>query len=398
MSETAITTGSTHRAGEVRKFPCKQCGASLEFAPGQTVLQCPYCGYREEIPVTPQAIQEYDLEDALLRLPATQGWGTERRALHCENCGATTTFSEGQVAGRCAFCGSSKVVEKPGAANLIRPETLIPFLVKRQEAQDAFRTWISRLWFRPNDLKHAAQVGKVSGAYLPFWTYDSFVSSSWTAEAGYHYYVEETYQDTDAQGNTVTRTRQVQHTRWEPAWGSRQDFFDDELVCASAGLPPNLIQGICPFSLEQLVPYDAAFLSGFAAEEYQVDLRGGWAEAKQRIEGAVYSRCAGDVPGDTHRNLNVNSAFSQMTFKHLLLPVWIAAYLYNNKSYRFLVNGQTGKTSGEAPLSWWKIIGFILLIAIIALVLYMLFGRGSEMRTALDLGMTLLSTQWGACV
>src|SRR5438067_13098338 len=106
MSETQLVTGSTRAAGEVRKFPCKQCGADLTFAPGQTALQCPYCGYKEEIPVTPQAIQEYDLEGSLLRLPRTEGWGTERRALRCENCGAVTTVAEGQVAGQCAFCGS----------------------------------------------------------------------------------------------------------------------------------------------------------------------------------------------------------------------------------------------------------------------------------------------------
>src|SRR5687767_14797353 len=99
-----VVTGSTHAPGEVRKFPCKQCGAHLVFEPGQTVLECPYCGHREEIPQTLEAIREYDLEDALTRLPRTQGWGTERRALHCENCGAVTTFEPGQVAGQCAFC------------------------------------------------------------------------------------------------------------------------------------------------------------------------------------------------------------------------------------------------------------------------------------------------------
>ena len=152
----AIATGSTHKPGEVRKFPCKQCGAQLNFEPGQSVLQCPYCGYREEVPVTPQAIQEYDLESALLSIPKTQGWGTERRTIHCENCGATTTFAEGQVAGECAFCGSKKVVESQSATNLIRPESLVPFQITKEQATQMFRTWIGKLWFRPNDLKLAA--------------------------------------------------------------------------------------------------------------------------------------------------------------------------------------------------------------------------------------------------
>jgi len=373
MSDIATTTPKPPEA--IRRFPCKQCGAGLEFKPGQTVLQCPYCGHREEIPVTPEAIREYDLESALLSLPHTEGWGSERRALHCENCGATTTFAPGQVAGKCAFCGSSKVVEQGSAANLIRPESLVPFAIPREDAQERFRKWISSLWFRPNDLKHAAQLGTISGAYLPFWTFDAFVSSHWTAEAGYYYYVTEQYTETDSEGRSVTKTRQVQKIRWEWAAGSRQDFFDDELVCASTGLPPHLIAGITPYNLDALVPYESSFLAGFAAEEYQIDLTAGWGVGKQQMEGQVHARCAGDVPGDTHRNLNVDMAFSQMQFKHLLAPVWVAAYLYQNKSFRFLVNGQTGKTSGEAPLSWWKITGFVLLLITIGLLLWYFFGR-----------------------
>lgn len=375
MSEIAV--GSSHTADEVRKFPCKQCGAQLAFSPGQSSLLCPYCGHKEEIPVTPEAIQaaiqEYDLVATLQNLPRTQGWGTERRSLHCENCGATTTFAEGQVAGECAFCGSKKVVQAQSAANLIRPESVVPFKITRQQAQEMFRNWIGKLWFRPNDLKHAAQLGKVNGGYLPFWTFDALTSASWTAERGWHYWETETYRDSEGR----TQTRQVRKTRWEWASGYRQDFFDDELVCASRGLPPKLIAGITPYDLRALVPYDPSYLAGFTAEEYQIDLEEGWKIGQASIEQKVYHLCAGDVGGDTHRNLNVNTAFSQMTFKHMLLPVWIAAYMYQNKSWRFLVNGQTGKTSGEAPLSWWKIAGAVLLVLlIVALFLWLKGGRG----------------------
>jgi len=217
----------------------------------------------------------------------------------------------------------------------------------------------------------------MNGAYLPFWTYDSFTSAWWTAEAGYYYYETEYYTETDAQGNQVQKSRQVQKVRWVPASGQRQDFFDDELVCGSRGLPPRLIGGVCPYQLEGLSPYDAGYLAGFAAEEYQVDLAEGWDTAKQRIEGKVYSLCSGDVPGDTQRNLHVETAFSQMTFKHLLLPMWVAAYRYRDASYRFLVNGQTGKTTGEAPLSWWKIAGAVLAAVIVGLIIFLIVkGRG----------------------
>jgi len=386
MPDPSLAIGSSHTGETVRKFPCKQCGAELAFAPGQTVLECPYCKYREEVPVSAEAIREYDLESALLETPHSEGWGTERRALHCENCGATTTFEAGQVAGLCAFCGSPKVVEQRPDAQLIRPESLVPFVVKREEAVQLFRKWISSLWFRPNDLKHAGQLAKITGAYLPFWTYDAFATSHWTAQAGYHYYETEHYTEQDANGNTVSKTRQVQKTRWVPASGHRQDFFDDELVCASIGLPPSLIRGICPYNLDGLVPYQSGFLAGFVAEEYQVGLADGWAIAREQMQQQVVARCGQDVPGDTHRFLNVDTAYSQGRFKHTLLPVWVAAYLYNSKTYRFLLNGQTGKASGEAPLSWWKIVGLILLILIIAGVVFLILR-------ARDGGMSATTTE-----
>jgi DNA-directed RNA polymerase subunit RPC12/RpoP len=355
---------------EIRQFPCKQCGANLTFQPGTTHLVCPYCGHQEEVPVSAEAIREYDLNDALLNRPATRGWGTETRSVRCVNCGATTTFSAEQVAGVCAFCGSGQVVQEPGREDLIRPESVLPFKVDRKQAVQRFRDWLGHLWFRPNALKQSGELAKIAGAYLPFWTFDAFTSSWWTAEAGYYYYETETYQEQDEQGNWVTKERQVQRTRWQPASGYHEQFFDDELVCASKGLPQNLLNGVTPYQLEELTAYNPGFLSGFMAEEYRVDLPEGWEKAKQSMEGQLYSACASEVPGDTHRNLNVDTAFSQQTFKHILLPVWIAAYLYQNKTYRFIVNGQTGRVSGEAPISWWKVAGAVLLAVLIALIIW----------------------------
>lgn len=379
LTDFQIATGAARPEDAVRRFPCRQCGAGLSFAPGQTALECPYCGHKETIPVTEAQIaeiREHDLIAALERLPHTEGWGTERRTIQCNNCGAVTAFEPGQVAGSCAFCGSAKVSERPGAANLIRPESLIPFQIPKEKATQLFRQWIGSRFWAPRSLKQLAELAKINGAYLPFWTFDALTSAHWTAEAGYYYYETEYYTETDSEGRTVQRERQVQKIRWEPASGFRQDFFDDELVCASTGLPGRLLAGIVPYDLTKLAPYEAAFLSGFSAEEYQIDLRQAWAQGQEQIERKVYQLCAGDVPGDTHRNLHVDAAFSQLTYKHLLLPVWIAAYLYGNRTWRFLVNGQTGRCSGEAPVSPWKVAAAVAIALIVALVIFFLIRGG----------------------
>ena len=184
----------------------------------------------------------------------------------------------------------------------------------------------------------------------PFWLFDAATHSAWTAEAGHYYYVS-----VQVQENGRTVTRQEQRVRWVPAAGRLEHFFDDLPTIASRGLDAGLAQSIEPFPTDGLVTYDKAYLSGFIAEEYAVDVKEALAAAQQRMEAEIRAACAAQVPGDTHRNLVVRTSYSGVAYKNALLPIWIAAYQYGGKAYRFLVNGVTGKTSGTAPWSWVKI-------------------------------------------
>jgi hypothetical protein len=223
-----------------------------------------------------------------------------------------------------------------------------------------------------------AKLQEMGGVYIPFWTFDAWVASRWTAEAGHHYYETEYY--TDQNGNQ--QSRQVQRTRWEFASGWRKDFFDDVLVCASKGLPQDLVSRLQTFDTKQLTPYQPQFLAGWRAESYAIDLMPAWGSAQESMSATQRGRCAGDVPGDTHRNLSVQNQFSYVTFKHILLPIWIAAYRYNDKPYQFLVNGQTGEVVGRAPWSFWKI--FLTIVAVIAVIVaaYLIYDATQERRPA----------------
>ena len=156
-------------------------------------------------------------------------------------------------------------------------------------------------------------------------------------------------------GKPVTRTRQVRKVRWVPAWGERDDRYDDLLVLASRGLPEALVEKLGGFDTSELVPYRPEYLAGWRAEEYQVDLAQGWERGRERICEIQRARCAGDVPGDTHRNLEVRNEIGEVTWKHVLLPLWSVQYRFRGKVYTVLVNGQTGRVVGEAPWSWVKL-------------------------------------------
>lgn len=347
---------------ESKQLRCPGCNAETQWDPAVAALKCLHCSTVVQVPQQEgsHTAVEYDLEKGLAM--ASRGYGVAVRTSTCKECGATVSFGEMTTATRCDFCDSPQVMVQEGSRNVIRPESLVPFHVDKGAAGAKFSSWLGKLWFRPNDLKAKASVEELHGVYIPYWTFDAEVASRWTAESGEHYYVKE-------------GDRRVQKTRWRWTSGRREDSYDDLLVCASKGLPRELAAKLKTFNTQQLKPWDPSFLAGWKAEEYAIDLNGAWKEAVARIESTQRSRCASDVPGDTHRFLNVKNTLSDEKFKHVLLPLWIASYRYREQVYRFLVNGQTGEVTGKAPWSVVKILAFIVVIIAIIAGLAVLSGN-----------------------
>lgn len=355
---------------EASEFRCPACGGRMEFDAARGELSCDSCGATRAIGQedAEQTIVEYDLEHGLAAV-AQRGFGTALRRVGCEQCGAVVSYGANETARRCDFCGSPQVVSREQSRQPIRPESVVPFRIDRDAAAARFTAWLGSLWLRPSNLKMLAAVSEMAGMYVPYWVFDASVHSEWTALAGYYYYVEESYLATDDRGRSVQRRRRVQKVRWRPAQGSRDDRYDELLVCGSRGLPPELTQKLEPFDTHALRRYDPSFLAGWRAEEYSVDLNAAWKLGVERMAQSQRGRCSGDVPGDTQRALNVVNRFSDEKFKHVLLPVWIAVYRYQGKPFRFLVNGQTGEVTGHAPWSVLKIALLCVAVALAALLI-----------------------------
>jgi predicted RNA-binding Zn-ribbon protein involved in translation (DUF1610 family) len=386
-SETLSTTPDTGSNDEIparagaQTFLCPQCGAEMGWDANRRVLSCAYCGY-EQAPDQAGGIKEYDLE-AFLHSGAgkAHGYGLETKSVACQQCGATTVVEVGVTSTECPFCGSNVVLDQEIAPDVIRPESVVPFQIGEEVALRRYRDWLGRGIFRPGDLARRAGRGQLYGVYLPFWTFDADAFSRWRADAGYHYYVQETYTVTE-NGRQVTKSRQVRRTRWEPAWGQHSGSYDDVLVYATHSVDPDILERIYPFDTKQLLPYAPQYLSGWRAEQYRIDLNGGWEIGRAKVEDYERSACIQQIPGDTYRNLYVNTTISDATFKHVLLPVWIASYPYKSKVYRFMVNGQTGKVQGEKPVSWIRVaIAVLIVLAIIAIVVY-LMSQGQSSAAA----------------
>jgi DNA-directed RNA polymerase subunit RPC12/RpoP len=367
-------------SGRTRRFRCVECSAELRYDAALGRLKCSHCGYSEEVAPGAGRIIARSLEDGLAEAPRGLG-AEEARASSCDECGARVAFADGAVAARCTFCGSTRLATASDQRGALRPESLLPFSVDKRRANQMFGAWLDRLWLRPSDLRALARVQEVNGVYIPFWSFDAHVDSRWTAEAGYHSHEREPYHIQG--GPTLPPSPPVRTTRWERTWGYRADQYRDQLVCASRGLPPELASRLRTFEIARLRPYGPGYLAGWRVEEYAIELPYAFEAAKLVMEAAQRRRCARDVPGDVQRNLSVSSTFSSVRFKHVLLPVWLAAYRYRGRVYRFLVNGQTGEVVGKAPWSVGKLGALAVSVLATVLLLYFFFGNAwSHLRGA----------------
>ncbi|HRK74910.1 MAG TPA: hypothetical protein PLL64_11595 [Rhodothermales bacterium] len=355
-------------------FGCEQCGANLKFQPGTTALKCPYCGYLNPIPETALGrIREHDYQDFLERAQATEQL-VEVITVKCPSCAAETTFDPNVSSSNCPFC-STGLVQTTQSQKQIKPEAVLPFQVGRKEALGAFRTWLGSLWFAPNKLQKAARhEEELNGVYLPFWTYDTQTTTHYTGRRGEYYYETQYVTVRDSNGNTRQEARQVQKIHWYPASGTVFNAFDDVLVCASDTLPVRHTENLEPWDLSALIPYQDAFLQGFRAESYHISLEEGLEQAKRRMHPIIEATICRDIGGDVQDVTSTRTQYQNITFKHILLPLWISAYRYSGRVYRFVVNGRSGEVQGERPYSWVKITFAIIACISFATLLYFLFS------------------------
>ncbi len=352
VQATSTTVGTTTDEGRGRMFPCEGCGADFEFHIGQQKLKCPYCGFEKAIVLAEDAaIVERDFRAALARLAELREKGATTIAdlneVRCGSCGSNVVFRGTLTSTECAFCGSPIQRDKVhSASNRVPVDGVLPFQVDQQRAKSNLADWVRSRWFAPNEFRKRGVEGRFNGVYLPYWTFDSHTFNRYRGERGEHYYV--------TVGSGKNR-RTERRTRWYPASGQFERFFDDVLVVAAAGLPRKIMINLEPWPLHKCLPFTQQALAGFFAQTYDVELDKGFVDGKQRIDEAIHADVRRRIGGDEQRVHSIQSTYDPITYKHLLLPVWLLAYRYKDKTYRVVVNAGTGEVQGERPYSWVKI-------------------------------------------
>lgn len=388
----------------LHKLPCLRCGADLTWSAGREAVACPYCsftpteeeieaaraaGRREglavaeagegtsapEAPLEPRRLIEHDLEEGLLRFPRAGSVKAEKkeRLVRCENCKALTQFDSHRTAQRCDFCGSPAIVPVEEESGVILPEGVLPVTIPEPEVRTRLRQWYGNRWFAPNRLKRAALTDTLQGIYFPYWTFDARAQSEWRAESGYYYYETEYY--TDSKGHR--RSRRARRVRWERSEGAANHFFDDDLVPGVKAVYYSLLRQVEPFTMKGLKLYDPIYIRGWIVERYQRDLHEAEETNRRQMDDAMRSLCGKQVPGDTYRNLRVETEYSERTYKHILVPIWIVSYTYGRRTFQVIVNGATGAIAGERPYSIVKIAFAVLALLIVICIAAAWVAHGS---------------------
>ncbi|WP_219834985.1 hypothetical protein [Paenibacillus sp. R14(2021)] len=366
-------------------FPCQGCGGQMMYDTASQTLKCRYCGSERQVEDgTEQAPVEYELDFNDEDKASMKDWGAEQQVIKCGNCSGEMLLPANQTAAVCAFCGSPKVLSQ-GNPGSIRPESVIPFHVSREQAAQAFNAWRKKKWFIPNAFKKGSVSSNLNGIYVPFWTFDTNTDSSYRAEVGVYHYRMET-RTRVVNGKTETYTEQVRYTVWHWTSGTYRQFFNDVLIPASGQYDSKLLHKLNDFKLNQLTPYKPEYLSGFIAERYSVSLPAGWEEAKSRVDAELQSEIRSGISGDEVRFLSIDTRYFDQTYKHILLPIWNANYLYQSKTYRYMVNGETGSVTGRVPRSGWKIAAFVLVCLVLLGVIGFIIAQQQSNDSVMPVG------------
>lgn len=343
---------------------CPQCGGVMNFNPSTGNLKCPYCDYEETIKVEKdisKKAEELDFYEA--EHTANCNWGIETKTVLCKACGAESIYDALQTSAVCPFCGSNQVMNA-NDKDTMAPGGVVPFNISDKQASELFHKWIHKRWFCPKLAKDSAKPKRFKGIYLPYWTFDTDTFTSYRGEYG----IDHTRKDKD--GNTHVETT------WHRTSGTHSEFINDELVLASTNHDMSMLQKLEPFNTEDNKSYKPEYIAGFVAERYSLGLKDAWKKAIVSIKSDLKHNISNEIEMEHHadrvRNLDINTEFNNITYKYLLLPIWVSNFKYNDKVYQFMVNGQTGKVAGKTPISIPKVIITVVgVIAIIAILYYL---------------------------
>ncbi len=337
------------------------CGADMHYEPSLGALKCPYCGAMRTIDKKIGFKRDYLSERAQGVVIA------DGETYKCPNCAGDIPIVGFDTATKCPYCGATNVIDIEDLKGL-KPDSILPFSISKQEALDVGKKWIKKKFFAPYKLKKGFVVDNFRGIYIPTYSFTTETESSYEGKIG--------ERKTRWVGSGNNRHMET-YIDWYYVSGSTDDVFEDVAVEASTQLTQKELNNILPYDKENVEAYNKDYIAGFCAERYDTSLEDGFAIAQKQIDEQIRKKILSHYRADEVAYLKVNTEYSETKFRYTLFPLWVCTYKFRKKAYRFIINGRTGKSTGKSPTSPTKVAGTILLaiLAIVAIVFAWMFMR-----------------------
>ncbi|MCQ2387443.1 MAG: hypothetical protein MJ066_03230 [Clostridia bacterium] len=344
---------------KTRLVKCSGCGANMKFDPDRQLLVCEHCGSTKDFKVDKNA-DELNLLDGI---EEDRVWKDNKNEVFlCSNCGAKVLFNKGETSIVCPFCGTAHV-QKTDELIGIKPNALLPFSFGIEKALERCKEWARKRAFAPRKFKRNLQTENLRGVYTPCFTFDSHTKTIYDGKIGI------THTRTVGSGKNQ---RVETWTEWKHIHGTYYDNFDDILITAGEKFDQKKLDKTSPFDTNSSKPFEEKYMLGFVSYSYDSEITDCWQKAKNKMDAVIKKSILSKYVYDKISYFNASTEHEGVTYKYVMLPVYVGNFSYSKKLYNFYMNGTNGKIYGKSPKSPFKLLltifGGIALAILIALI------------------------------
>jgi DNA-directed RNA polymerase subunit RPC12/RpoP len=341
---------------DIKEYKCPNCSGAVKFDSSSQKMKCPYCDTEFEM----EALAEYQQSIAApekdrMELDAgTAGSAWADADLGdlatgcCPSCGAELIGDSTTIATVCPCCGNTQIVQQR-VTGLLKPDYVIPFQLEKKSAVDALKEFYKKKRLLPKLFKEENRVNSIQGLYVPFWLFDAKSQGSVT------------YKASKTKSWTTTDYHYTKTDYYSVYREGGLDFAKIP-VDASEKMNDDYMDSMEPYDYTMLKDFMTAYLSGYIAEKYDVDVEASKERAINRIKSSFERQIAKTVQGYAtvvKERAAVNVA--KGTVRYSLFPVWVLNTKYRNENYQFMMNGQSGRIVGKLPVDKGKAMKYRLL-------------------------------------
>ena len=278
-----------------------------------------------------------------------QSWGASLVAVVCERCDWSFLVPEAVSLERCPNCYQpaleridQDVSELPF---VLPPEMTIPFALSETQLSQEILRFASGIPYPPHDLAAKNLQARLQRVFLPMWLVDASVRANWKAEAGFDYQVV-SHQDRYSGSGWSSKQVKEGRVRWEPRLGRLERTY--------MNIPAPALEDFIALQAA-LGSYNLTAVRSYQPEDTRntyVRLpnrppQDAWSDAQMGLFNAAAEECRQAARADHLRQFSWQPEFKEQHWTQLLLPVYTAYYLDDNRQpQRLLIHGQTGKISG----------------------------------------------------